>query len=195
MRRLVLATALAALAPALAQEGGPTTRPTEPEKKLPEKVTTPAGLVLTGQEGWELRQAKGMRVAQWNLPKAEGSKDAELAVFHFQGGAGGVEANMERWLGQFTQPDGKTSKEVAKRSQKDVAGLKVHLVDLSGTYVAESRPGSGLRVNEPDSRLLGAIVEGPNGQQHFIKLIGPAATVKKWEKSFEAFIDALRQEG
>ena len=197
MRHLLLALTLACT-PVLAQEG-PTSRPSddaEGQAKKPEKVTTPAGLVLSGQEGWVKEEVKSsMRVAQWKLPRAEGDeKDAELAVFWFQGGGGGVEANMERWLGQIKQPDGKASKEVAKRETKEIAGFKVHLVDVTGTYSAtDMRPGGG-KVELSGARLLGAIVEGPGGP-HFFKLLGPQKTVERWEKSFQAFLEAMRQEG
>lgn len=168
------------------------------EDEAPVRVTSPAGLVLTGQKGWvHEKPTSTMRVAQWKLPHAEGDeKDAEVAVFWFQGGGGGVDANIERWVGQLKQPDGKPSKEVMKRETKEIAGFKVHLVDVTGTYsAADMRPGAGgAKVEIEGARLLGAIVEGPGGP-HFVKLLGPKATVDKWEKSFTAFLEGLRQEG
>lgn len=192
MRHLVLAAALAAVMPAVAQEGG---KEEPAARKQGEPVTSEGGLVLTGQEGWEKLEPKPMRAASWKLPRAEkDERDAELVVFWFKGGGGGVEANIERWAGQFQQPDGKSSKEAMKREKKEIAGLTVHLIDLSGTFVAETSPGSGKRVDQPDSRMLAAIVEGPNGP-YFVKLVGPAATVEKWKESFQKFLEALRQAG
>ena len=51
-------------------------------------------------------------------------------------------------------------------------------MDVSGTYVAEVTPGSAERFNKPGFRQLAAVVETPDGP-HFVKVVGPAATVAK----------------
>jgi hypothetical protein len=80
---------------------------------------------------------------------------------------------------------------VAKTSDEQTrSGLKVSLVDVSGTYVAEVKPGATERFNKPGYRLRAAVVETPRGP-YFIKLTGPAATVARWEDSFRAFIASL----
>ena len=72
-----------------------------------------------------------MRVAQYALPHAAGdTQDAELVVYYFGGSGGTVEANIERWVGQMQQPDGRPSSAVAKRQSRTVNGLKVTLVDV-----------------------------------------------------------------
>src|SRR5215470_17675581 len=94
---------------------------------------------------WVLEQStSSMRVAQYKLPRAEGdSDDAQLVLYYFGKGQGGsAEANLERWMGQMQQPDGKPSKEKAQTESLTVNGLKVSLLDLTGTYTAEMAPGS-----------------------------------------------------
>jgi hypothetical protein len=73
------------------------------------------------------------------------------------------------------------------------SGLKITLLDVSGTYVAEVTPGSTEHFNKPGFRQLAAVVDTPNGP-HFVKVVGPAATVAKWEDSVMSFLKSLRWE-
>jgi hypothetical protein len=92
----------------------------------------------------------------------------------------------------MAQPDGKPSSAVAKTSTpSSSSGLKITMIDVSGTYVAEVTPGSTERLNKPGFRQLAAVVETPSGP-HFVKVVGPAATVAKWEPSVLAFLKSLR---
>ena len=74
---------------------------------------------------------------------------------------------------------------------RKVAGLEVLDATLSGTYVAETAPGSGEHMNKPGWRMLTSIVDASDGPWYF-KLVGPAATVTKWEPSYAAFVNAVR---
>ena len=96
-------------------------------------------------------------------------------------------ANIERWIGQIRQADGSASKVKAKEEQFDAHGLKVTTVDVSGTYVAETAPGSGTFHNKPGYRLRAAVVETPNGP-YFVKLVGPEKTVTQWSDSFLGYL-------
>ena len=91
-----------------------------------------------------------MRVAQYKLPKAAGdTEDASLVLYYFgQGQGGSTAANIERWVGQMKQADGSAVKD-AKEEHFEANGLKVTTVDVSGTYVAETAPGSGTFQQQP----------------------------------------------
>jgi hypothetical protein len=156
-------------------------------------IASLATLTFAAPAGWKtVATSSSMRVAQFALPRASGdAADAELVVYYFGGSGGTVEANIERWLGQMQQPDGKPSKAVAKRESRTVNGLKVTLVDVGGTYVAEMTPGAKERHNSANFRLRAAVIETPNGP-YFIKLTGPATTVAAAEKSFEAFLSSVK---
>lgn len=145
--------------------------------------------------GWASKvPASRMRLAEFTLPKSEGDAEgATLTVFHFGGQGGDAQANLERWTSQISQPDGRSSKEVAKTSQLSTHGLKLTLVDVSGTYVAETSPGSSDHYNKPGFRLRAAFVDGPGGP-YFVKLTGPAKTVARWDDSYLAFLKSLRVE-
>lgn len=140
--------------------------------------------------GWaEEERASSMRVAQYRLPKVEGdTEDASLVLYYFgQGQGGSTAANIERWIGQMKQEDGGTSKDKAKEEHLEANGLKIATVDLTGTYVAETSPGSGTFHNKPGYRLRAAVVETPRGS-YFVKLVGPEKTVTQWNDSFLSYL-------
>jgi hypothetical protein len=146
-------------------------------------------------QGWVSKApASSMRVAEFSLPKAAGdAEDASLAVFYFGGQGGTVQANLDRWIGQMTQPDGRASRDVARTTRLSPRGLPITLVDLSGTYVAEVSPGSTERFNKPGFRLRAAVIETKEGP-YFVKLTGPEKTVARWDDAFMTFLKSLRVE-
>ena len=114
-------------------------------------------------------------------------------VYYFGGTGGSVEANVQRWISQFEQPDKRPSSDVARRESRTINGLTVTLVDVSGTYTAEMRPGAAEHFNKPGFRMRAAVIETPKGP-YFVKLVGPQATVARWERGFAAFLDTIRFE-
>jgi hypothetical protein len=148
-------------------------------------------LTFTPPEAWKSRPAaSSMRVAEFVVPAAPGDpEDGELIVYFFGGTGGSVDANVKRWIGQFQQPPGAPAD--GNRKTFNVGALKVTTVDVSGTYVAEVRPGSSDRHNKPNFRMRAAVVETPRGP-YFIKFTGPAGTVKTAATDFDAFINSLR---
>lgn len=151
-----------------------------------------AGLRWTPAASWKTDAAKPMRVVTYQVPAVKGdSEPGELAVFYFGAGQGGAtEANIQRWIGQISQPDGSPSAKAAKRTSRKVNGMPVALVDVSGTYTASMGP-MGPKTAKPNFRLLGAVVEGPQGSV-FFKLTGPARTVTATEKDFQKLLDSVK---
>src|SRR6187455_2555123 len=146
-------------------------------------VSAAASLKFDVPTGWVSKTpSSAMRLADFTLPKVSGDpEDATVTVYYFGTGGGSVQANIDRWIGQLSQPDGRASKDVAKTTTLETrSGLKVTLLDVSGTYIAEVTPGSAEHFNKPGFRQLAAVVDTPNGP-HFVKVVGPAATVAKWE--------------
>ena len=142
--------------------------------------------------GWvEEERTSNMRVAQYRLPKAPGdTEDASLVLYYFGPGQGGsTTANIDRWISQMKQADGSAAKG-AKDEHLVANGLKVTSVDVSGTYVAETAPGSGTFHNKPDYRLRAAVIETPNGS-YFVKLVGPEKTVTQWNDSFVSYLKSF----
>ena len=143
-------------------------------------------LTFTKPAAWTDRApASSMRVAEFIVPKVPGdAEDAEVIVYYFGGSGGSVEANLQRWTTQF-----QSSKDPV-RTSSTVNGLARTSLDVSGTYVAEVRPGSTERHNKPGFRMRATVVETPKGP-YFIKLTGPAGTVDKAGAAFDQFLQSL----
>jgi hypothetical protein len=138
------------------------------------------------------KPSSSMRRAQLAIPKVTGDKDdAEAVLFVFPGGAGTVEANIERWAGQFRGDDNTPPK--AKSSKLKGKNTEVTRVDLAGRYVAPVFPGSPDTENKPGYQLMGAIVVTPRAS-YFLKIVGPEATMKAASKDFEALIASMTLE-
>jgi hypothetical protein len=133
-----------------------------------------------------------MRKAQYRLARVTGdTDDAELAVFYFEGSGGSVQANIERWIGQFRKADGTPAGDTARTTHRRSHGIPVTIVDVSGTYLAG---GMAMPVDKPEKpgfRMLAAVAEAGSGPW-FFKLTGPAKTVARWEPVFESFLDTLQ---
>ena len=144
-----------------------------------------AGVKWTVPASWALQAARQMRVATYALPAAPGSEPAECGVFYFgQGQGGGIEDNFDRWIKQF---EGAAP---AKKAEKTVHGLRVHTIDVSGTYLASGGPMMQSQGKKPGYRLVGAIVEAPQGLV-FFKCIGPSAAIGKSQADFDALLGSL----
>jgi len=112
-------------------------------------------------------------------------------VFFFGRGQGGsVADNFARWGGQIRGADGKPAP--AAVGKRQVAGLTVNRIDASGSYTGAGGPMASATRALPGYRLLGAIVEGPGGNNLYIKFTGPAKTVAANEKQFEQLIASFQ---
>lgn len=161
---------------------------------VPSHVAPSGRLTFQAPADWTSEPpTSSMRVAQYQLPRAGGDpEDASLVVYYFGPGQGGsVEANLVRWTNQMEQPDGSPSSQKATTQKLTVNGLNVTLLDVSGTYRAEMMPGQGMRLNKPNFRLRAAVVETPAGP-YFVKLVGPAKTVKRWDDAFIKFVESAQ---
>lgn len=158
------------------------------------KIDAKGRLTWSAPGGWiEEVPRSAMRKAQFRLPKIAGDpEDATLVVFYFHGEGGSVNANLQRWYGQFTQPDGRASKEVAKVSKSEVNGLNQTIVDLSGTYLFKTTPMAPTSTEKPNFRMLAAVVESNSGPW-FVKMVGPQKTVTHWEDSFYHFMKTFKE--
>lgn len=147
-------------------------------------------------DGWvEERPSSQMRRAQYRLPGQGGEEDAEVAIFVFPGTGGSVQANIDRWIGQFTQPDGSSSAEKAQIDNSAINGLPVTFVSVTGTYNAGGMAPMSGGSSEPQEgyKMLAAIIE-TSSDPWFLKLTGPEATVDYWENSFTEFVESVHSE-
>jgi len=133
-----------------------------------------AGLHWTAPAGWKTGPQKPMRAATYMVD------DAECAVYFFgQGQGGSVQANIDRWKGQFTQPS------TPKTGNRVVHGLKVTTIDIAGNY-------GGMSGGEAKTgyRMLGAIIENPGGNI-FLKFTGPEKTIAANRAKYEQLLGSI----
>lgn len=152
--------------------------------------TEAAGLRFSVDKSWtRTPAASDMRAAQFRITRTDGdTEDGELVLFFFGEGKGGsVQENLDRWYGQFTQPDGGSSRDAAVVTMKTVGNLKITAADLTGTYRGMG-PHEGQ--SKPKTRMLAAVVEGPGGPW-FLRAVGPSATIARAKDAFDALLGSL----
>ena len=134
---------------------------------------------------WEWTEnTSPMRKAQLKVSDSAKKESAEVVFFHFgEGGGGGTQANIDRWLGQFQEPREKLN---AKTETATAGGRKVTYVEAEGTYLS-GMPG-GAKTPQPGTILLGAIIESTKGNV-FIRLTGPARIAKSAKADFRKMVE------
>lgn len=150
-----------------------------------------AALRWTAPVDWKSAGQQLMpRVATYKIAPVAGDKaGAECVVYFFGAGQGGtVDANLERWNGQFKSANGKPAPaQVATRKSR---GLSITTIDTAGDYSGMGGPIAAAPA-VAGYRLLGAIVEGPGGNV-FVKFTGPAKTIAANQKKFELLLASFQ---
>jgi len=144
-------------------------------------------------EDWKSEQPKSqMRKAQYRVPGVDGAQDAEMAVFVFPGTGGSVQANIDRWVGQFVQPDGSDSGEKSETKKMIINNLPVTIIYLTGTYLASASPMmmGGPKVEKTGYAMLAAIVE-TSKDPWFFKMVGPQQTIDHRRPEFDKFVNSF----
>ena len=181
MRVLLLVGSILAIA---ACDESPREVPVSPRPPVATSDNSVAGVTWDVPATWSAQPERAMRVATYELP-GNGAAPGECAVFHFPATGGSVEANISRWARQF---EGSVAPTIETR---EVAGLSVTLVSISGTYLAPGGPMMKSTGKKPDYQLFGAIVPAPQGNV-FFKATGPAATLAANREAFDALVASVR---
>jgi len=130
---------------------------------------------------WVERSATGMRAAAYEVPDASGGTPALCSVFYFgQGRAGTMDANLERWRGQFSRV------EHADTAGRVVGGLALTVVEIEGSFAPTSSEADLI----DDALLLGAAVDGPQGPV-FVKCVGRRAALEPARSEFVALLASI----
>lgn len=141
------------------------------------------GIQFSIPEGWEeipLSPAQqGLISASFRIPKVGDNVKLTLSSV-----GGGIDANLQRWRGQFQLPPGETpTQETIRVDNTDVIWL-----DLRGTF--NSGPAFDT-ATESGMRMIGvAIPRSP--RDFYLKLTGPREELIKVEKEFRDFVKSAR---
>ncbi len=156
---------------------------TKPEETVDTKI---ADLDLKVPKSWKQSDApRAMRLATFEIPAAEGDKEnGELAVSSFAGGGGGVDANISRWVGQFSAEGREAAVHQGKAGKNEY-----FLVNVSGTFGKTSGPPFASKTTPtPGQRMIGIILNIEGKNVYFLKLTGPDATVAAQKDAVRASI-------
>jgi hypothetical protein len=140
--------------------------------------------------GWtKVPSTSSMRLAQYTIPARDGSLAAEVVVYFFGNGQGGnVAANLERWKGQFSNPDGSPTYENVAR---DSAGtFPITVAEYRGTYARGIGAGDAATAKRGQS-LVAAIAETPRGTL-FFQLFGATENVSPQRNALVSFVKSLK---
>jgi len=160
------------LSPSLAQE------------TVKKKTLTAGEFVFKYAKPWVAQEVtSSMRAGQLTYEqKSQYLENVEVVVYYFgQGQGGGIDANINRWVGQF---QGTPEKKIEK---KTLGSREVIFLTATGTYMQSSGgPFSGKKTEAPDSMMLAAILPSEKGAV-FLKLTGPKKSVEAMKKAFDEF--------
>ncbi|MCR9292701.1 MAG: hypothetical protein NXI32_08280 [bacterium] len=153
-------------------------------------------IVLQPPKEWESQEPKFRGIIQYEFSAPLGAKEEEpTARITVSRSGGSIDANIERWYGQFTQPDGKATKDVAKSEKFEIAGRTVYLLDMTGTF-KESMGGGpfapGKTVMREDYRMLGAIVDTKDSGLYFIMMTGPKDVCEELAEGFKKMLKEMK---
>lgn len=168
-------------------KGGPN-GPTRKPGTKPMGKPAAGGVTWTKPEAWKDGGQRPMRLATFKIPAADGETDeGEVSVSRAMGS---VEANVQRWRGQF-----KDSPE-AKVEDKEINGIKTTLVEIQGTWLAGGGPPMMAKKEpaEPKDgwKMVVAMVH-TEGSAHFFKMWGPQKTIDGARSDFDGLLASIQQ--
>lgn len=140
-------------------------------------------------DAWQAQTPRSsMRRAQL---VAQGDKGpAELIVFFFgPQGAGSAQDNIDRWVGQFTTPEGAPVTN-PKIQSLEVSGQDVTRIEVAGRYASGMGGPGQAQAPSAGQRLIAAIVQTAGGPYYF-KFLGPDATVTEQQAAFDALLASI----
>ena len=155
----------------------------------PKQTIEARGLSFQAPASWKSSPPSSqMRLAQLKVDPIEGDDyPAEMVVTAFPGGAGSVEANLQRWQRMFKDKDGSAP----RIESKTVKGKNVDVIraETAGHYTPPQfgRP----EPERADARLLGAIIMTED-VGYYIRMVGPNKTMTKLRPDFDELLTTIR---
>ncbi|MBI1313616.1 hypothetical protein GC176_20180 [bacterium] len=138
-----------------------------------------AGISFDIPAAWSEIPNQTMVDSKYIVHTAQG--DMELTLTSM---GGGIEANLNRWVGQVGQAPG----DEPTWSTVDVAGIESRMVDVRGSFDSRLPGQSGTQDNW---RLIGIAVPLP--RDFFVKLVGPREAVAEFQDDLTVFLKTAKQ--
>jgi hypothetical protein len=137
------------------------------------------GLAFDVPEGWSRAGERPMRLVTYVLSDGE----TECYISPLSGTGGGVEANLNRWLGQMGR-EPMSADAIAALPKLTVLGQEVALLETSGTFTS-------MRGDAKPGYALAGVFVPMSETSYSIKLIGPEEEVAASKATFIAFCESL----
>lgn len=167
-------------APALEAPGDTPTKKESKPKTEPYEATV-AGYKFTVPADWEEQPPKSQFVlGEFSIPGEGGPARLTLSS-----AGGGIEANIERWHGQFSR--GPNDPE-PRESEITFDGNKGTLVELAGTFTDMMNAGNPSR-----SWRMIAIAVPMEQTNYFVKMTGPEKLLTARRDEFLKFVESGRR--
>lgn len=142
---------------------------------------------------WQVQEIeaklKKFRTHQFKVPGAEKGDEADVVIFSFGGGGGGVNENIDRWKKTFRPPEGKSLDDISKVDTYKVGDIKITYLDISGTYEFRNPPfdPNAKLERRPNYRMFSVYFDSEDGP-YFIRMTGPAKTMESNKKGFDEWL-------
>jgi hypothetical protein len=156
--------------------------------RVPGAASAPAETAAGGSQekgfllpdGWRVGPKKSMRTL--NLLAGE---ESECYLILLGGEAGGLEPNINRWVGEVGLP-AMTSAEIAALPTIKLFGVDAPLLEVSGDY-------KGMGSNDGlDRTVLGVALVRPSGSA-FVKMVGPSEEIALEKQHFIQLVESLEE--
>lgn len=144
----------------------------------PDNAASPDDISWDIPEGWIEQPPSAMRIGSFLVNGANGQK-ADISVIPLSGPAGGMLANVNRWLGQIGLPpvdDAKLGKLVSRRK------LGAH--EFSLMILGENEASA--------AKIISAAILEDGGRTWFVKMMGDREVVKAAQPAFEKFLGSIK---
>ena len=166
-------------------ESSPQQNLTNPSGMMPEGSVPPGpsvDLAWDRPEGWQEQAGSGMRLV--TFVSGEGDQKIECSIVSLGGMAGGLAANVKRWLGQLNITLDSQGLNEFLAGQKTVTakgGWPVAVVDFTSLRTSSDplEPSMMAAVLEMDDKTL------------FVKMTGPMKGVMQNKQNFELLCQSL----
>jgi len=157
-------------------EPGATAAPTSPSNKSG-AGTQQKGYTMPA--GWSVGPQKSMRTL--NLLAG----DSECYLILLGGEAGGLAANLNRWMGEVGLAD-LTSSEIAALPTVKLFGVDTPMIEVSGNY-------TGMGDNDGLARTVFGVALVRSTGSAFVKMVGPSDEMAGEKQHFIEFVESLEE--
>lgn len=184
---------------ALALAWAPAAVSDEPSKSEKVSVLGKATLEVPGR--FERTQPASRIVEDEFVAKLGEGEDAKTARLYMMASGGSLDANLERWKGQFSG-----DAQAFKTKEMKRGNWNVVVAEHSGTYTERMGGGPfapGRTVQRPDYGMVGAIIIAPDPAnadadpnlrpKYFVKMVGPQGVIDANKEAFLGMVKSLKE--